>query len=255
MVFRVLTLAILLCVSVLPAGAATQVRVGGYEFSPYVTIDSSMRAVGVTPDLLALLNKAQSEYEFVFVPTSPARRWADFDARKFDFLAFEDVRWLNKDDPNRAVASHVLQHSGDRYVALAAPGRDQSYFADLKSKRIAGVRGFHFGFAGGNADPEYQTQHFKMLYVSSGAAGLETVLLGRADVSVVSEAYVRNEMLAKPELKQKLLISDAYDVRYELSMPGRPGVQQPTMAWLNALLMRLEKEGEIDRLLGRYGVK
>lgn len=236
-----------------PAHAATIVRVGGYEFPPYVMIDGSMHATGIAVDLLALLNKAQSDYEFVFVPSASARRWSDFDARKFDFIAFEDAAWMNtRDRPDRTVASRVLMRSGDRYVAQAAPGRDQGFFADLKPKRIAGVRGFHFGFAGGNPDPEFQTKNFNMLYVNSGGTALEMILLGRADIAVVADSFLRHEMHNKPALKDRLLVSDSYDTRYDLSFPGRPG---PVMDQLNTLLAKLEKDGDIDRLFQRYGVK
>lgn len=236
----------------LTAHAATTVKVGGYEFAPFVEVDGAGRPAGMSVDFMQLLNSSQDRWNFVVVPTTPQRRYADFAERKFDLIAFEDLAWWAREPTIRSSA--VLVRSGDRYITQARPGRGKEFFEDFSSKRMIGTRGYHFGFANGSSDPDYLAQHFRMQLVSSHGAGIEMILRDRGDVAVVSDGYLGWYMQRNPDARSKLLLSDRYDVTYDLSILVRDGVE-PTPADLDALFGKLEQQGKIAPLLAKYGIR
>lgn len=69
--------------------------------------------------------------------------------------------------------------------------RGQDYFADLSDKRMALHRGFHYGFAGFNADPDILRSHFDAQMTYSHDSNLRMLLLRRADVAVVTRSYLQ----------------------------------------------------------------
>jgi hypothetical protein len=75
------------------AHARQDVKVGGYEFQPFVDIDRNMKARGLTLELIDPLNQHQKQYRFTFVPTTARRRYQDFEAQNFDMLFFENPNW------------------------------------------------------------------------------------------------------------------------------------------------------------------
>jgi ABC-type amino acid transport substrate-binding protein len=235
----------------LPVRAATTVKVGGYEFAPYVEVDAAGRASGMSVDFVKLLNESQDRWNFVFVPTTPPRRYTDFAEGKFDLVVFEDLAWW-KSEPNMRT-SKVLVRSGDRYIAQARQGRGKEFFQDFASRRMVGTRGYHFGFANGASDPDLLQKQYRMQLVSSHGAGIEMILRDRGDIAVVSDGYLGWYLQRNPEARAKLLLSDKYDVEYDLSVLVRDGAE-PSPAELDVLFGKLEQQGKIAALLVRYGI-
>ncbi|MGI9332133.1 MAG: substrate-binding periplasmic protein [Gammaproteobacteria bacterium] len=249
-------LAALLTIALCTRAQADSIRVGMYHFPPFAEVEVQGAAVtglsGLAVDLIGLMNAFQSEFRFEPVATSPARRVLDFEAGYFDMIMFEDFDWASwKEQP--VDASQVFLTGGELYIAAAVEGRDQSFFADFRRRRMIGVRGYHYGFADFNADPVYLQRHFDMRLTSSGVAAIRMILAGgRGDIAVVNKSLLNRYLRDHPEVRQKLLISTTYDQRYAHTMLLRRG-SKLDIARLDALLDALREAGVMRPLWDSVG--
>jgi polar amino acid transport system substrate-binding protein len=235
-----------------PGRCGDIVRVGGYDFPPFVEIGQGTVS-GLTPDLLAALNNAQSRYEFRFVPTSARRRYSDVAEGRFDVMFFESPEW-EWTQRNAAVDfSDVFLTGGEVFVAPAKPGRGQEWFDQLKGKRLVGILGYHYGFADFNADPAVLALDWNMKLVGSQTSGIEMVLAGRMDVGVVTDSYLWAYLKRNPDAAGKLLISQRYDQRYNHRVLVRRGGPIDSAA-VNGLLDQLRRDGTLHKLWRQAGV-
>lgn len=76
-----------------PVWAAQEIRVGAAHFPPYTVRPESGADTGLLPQLLEALNRLQSDYRFVLVPSSIPRRFRDFEQGRVDVVMFENPAW------------------------------------------------------------------------------------------------------------------------------------------------------------------
>ncbi|MGE5517985.1 MAG: substrate-binding periplasmic protein [Bacteroidota bacterium] len=235
------------------ADAAEIVRVGGYDFPPFVEPDASGQPKGLALDLVDALNKAQSRYEFRFVSTSARRRYGDVAAGYFDLIFFESPEWEWSAKGLPVDFSNVFLKGGEVYIAPAKPGRGQDYFADLKGKRIVGILGYHYGFSNFVADPDALSREWGMKLVNNHRSSIDMVLADRMDVGIVTDAYLWAYLARNPAAQDRLLVSDRYDQRYNHRVLVRRGgaIDVDTV---NALLAGMERDGTLMRLWKAAGV-
>ena len=162
------------------ASAREIVKVGGYEFGPFVDVVGG-KPSGLTQALLDTLNHYQDRFSFEFVLTSPNRRYKDFEDHKFDLIFFESPDWGWSNKRIAVEASQVFLDGGERYIALAKPGRSKDYFASLGDKRMIGILGYHYGFAGFEADDTVMSTKFHTILVTD--TGCEVLTGGDKAVS------------------------------------------------------------------------
>ncbi len=231
------------------ADAAQQVRVGGYHFPPYLFKPEAPQPRGLVPELLQALNRLQDEYRFVLVPTSATRRYRDLENGRYDLILFESSQWGWQDTPHLGLPLDI--EDAEVYVAAAAPGRGQEYFADFAGKRMALYSGYHYGFAGYNADQDYLGRTFKAVLTYSHDSNLRLLQRQRADVAVITRSYLQLYLERYPEAAAGLLVSERFDQVYRHQVLLRPdGPLTPQQ--MAQLLERLQADGELMRLLRRY---
>lgn len=229
----------------------TQVRVGGYQFAPFVEFGTDGLATGLTLDLIDAMNRFQREYHFVFVPTEPTLRYKEFIAQRFDMLLFENKAWGWQQLPIES--SQPYLSGGERYIARALPGRDQTYFASLADKRLVGIRGYHYRFANFDSDPERLQRQFNINLIDSNAGSIRMVLSGRADIAIVTQSFLMRYFQSYPKLRNQLLVSDHFDQRYQHTALIRKGLK-PSAQDLDALLAAMQQAGTLAQLWEKYGV-
>jgi ABC-type amino acid transport substrate-binding protein len=233
----------------LPAVAEQRVQVGAYHFPPYAVKPESLKPGGVLPELLAALNRLQDDYRFVLVPTSVTRRYRDMESGRFDMMLFESPGWGWQDTPHTALDLHI--EDAEVYVARAESGRDEGYFEQLKDKRLALYSGYHYGFAGFNADQQYLTQEFDAVLTYSHDSNLTMLLRGRADIAVITRSYLQIYQDRYPERNSDLLVSQRVDQIYKHHALFRPE-SSLTPEVFAGLLLALNRDGQLDALLNRY---
>lgn len=229
------------------AGEAAQVvRVGGYDFPPFVENEGGVPK-GLALDLIDALNKRQSDYDFRFVPVSARRRYAELVENRYDVMFFESPDWEWSEKGYPVDFTNVFLRGGEVFIASAKPGRGPDYFNDIKGKRIVGILGYHYGFANFNADPDHLTRNLGMKLVNTHRSSIEMVLAERMDVGVVTDAYLWAYLARNPDAAARLLVSERYDQVYNHRVLVRRGGPVPVAA-INRLLADMDKDGTLDRL-------
>ena len=251
MLLKALLLGLMLSLACV-AQAAVEVRVGAYHFPPYVIKPDSERAGGLLPELLHALNQQQSEYRFTLVATSTMRRYRDLQSGRFDVMLFESPAWGWQGIAHTALNLQI--EDAELYVARMQAGRDEHYFDDLKGKRMALYSGYHYGFAGFNADKQFLADQFNAVLTYSHDSNLIMLLRGRADVAVVTRSYLQAYQQHYPEQSRALLISQRVDQVYQHQALFRPqsAIAPPVFA---ELLKQLHRSQQLDKLLSRYHLR
>lgn len=252
MLRRVIALAMAALLWAGEAPALEVVRVGGYEFPPFVD-NARDGARGVTFDLIDTLNQVQDRYEFRFVPVAARRRYADLLAAQFDVMFFESPDWEWEKGGFPVDFTRVFLTGGEVYITQARPGRGQDYFASLADKRLVGILGYHYGFAGFEADPAALARRFTIKLVNNHRSGIDMVLAGRADVAVVTDSYLWTHLARHPDVRDRLLVSDRYDQTYRHRALVRRGGPIPVQD-LDRLLEGLQQAGTLDTLWRQAGI-
>lgn len=236
--------------STVPANAQQIVKVGGYDFPPFV--DMADGATSLTRDLIAALNAFQKKYVFEFVSTSSKRRFSDFDEKRYDLIFFESLEWGWQG--KEVDTSEVIMRGGAVYITRADKNKDQRYFDNFKGKTIWGILGYHYGFANFNSDPEYLKKTFNAHMTPSHEGLIEAAARGRADISVVVKEYLQVYLTNHPEMRDKILISKKFDAVNLYTILLRKGIK-PDVAELNKLLSDMENAGILKKLWGKYNLK
>ncbi len=230
-----------------PVLAATLVKVGGYEFPPFV---EGRR--GVVHDLVALLNEAQADYRFVVVTTSARRRYQDFDRGAFDVMFFESPAWGWEGRPVESTTDY-LRGDGEVYVALAAPGRDERFFDPLSARSLVAVTGYHYGFADFVSDKSQLRKRFDITFADNPEAMLRMLFAGRAEIAVVTRSYLEAYRKRHPQQVPELLVSARFDQQYVHAALLRKG-GPISASTLDALIKTLERNGRLPALWARHGI-
>lgn len=202
--------------------AAQVVRVGGYDFPPFVDGGKEVRSA-LVPQIIDALNQMQSQYRFEFVPVAARRRYGDLAEGRFDVMFFESPQWEWQAQGFPVDFTKIFLRGGEVYIAQAKAGRGQDYFADLSGKSLVGILGYHYGFADFEADPERLIRKFDIKLVNSHRSSIELVLNGRRDIAVVTDAYLHGYLQDNPKARDRLLVSQRLDQTYEHRVLVRRG--------------------------------
>ncbi|GGW69119.1 transporter substrate-binding domain-containing protein [Alishewanella tabrizica] len=210
------TLLSLLCWLALPSLAFDKipVKVGAYEFPPYVQLQQH-QVNGLTVELIALLNQLQQKYHFELVMTTAVRRHQDFKQGLFDAIFFEDINWGWKQREMPLHHSAAFAQDDEVFIALRSKAKSQLWFDDLSGKTIAGILGYHYRIADYQTDPKLLASQYLMIPVTDHNASIELVLKQRTDTAIVTRSFLAQYLNLKPHHREILLISERIDQRYQ----------------------------------------
>lgn len=200
------------CISFVSAADKINIRVGGYNFPPFVEQDGQ---AGIVSDLIKKLNSSQEKFQFIFGNTSANRRYRDLKDKKMDLIFFEDESWSWDSPEAPHLKTGVILNGGEMFVALNKDSRDQKYFDSFNRKKIRGIFGYHYNFANMKTDPELLRKKGISLG-QSNEENLKDLLEGRIDIIVMNSFVIENKLKEDPTLKDKLLISTKKDQTYQL---------------------------------------
>lgn len=233
------------------AADAIEVKVGAAHFPPYTVRPEQGADVGLLPQLVAALNRAQQRYRFVLVPTSIQRRFSDFQQGRTDMAIFENPQWGWQQIAHQQVDMGL--EDAEVFVARQVDGRDPHYFDDLKGKRLALFNGYHYAFTGFNADPRYLRKVYNATLTYSHDSNLLMVQAGRADIALVTRSYFSDFLARNPSSRAQLVASQRIDQvyhHYALLRPAAPIGEQS----FAELLRGLRDSGELARIFQPYRI-
>jgi len=226
------------------------VKVGVYDFPPYVFIGDL--ETGISSNVIKKMNGFQQDYQFVLVPTTPRRRYKDFNNNRFDMLIFESKDWGWQDYP--VESSRVFVKGAEVYVSQAKIGRGQNFFSDFENKVMIGVLGYHYGFANFSGDQNYLHRTFDLIQTSGQAKSLELILKGRGEIAVLTKEYLNHHFLRHPRDKNRLLISDKFDQVYRHTILIRKN-HKLSIQYINNLLEKMKQRRTLNNLWQTYGLE
>ncbi|WP_413559785.1 hypothetical protein [Bdellovibrio sp. HCB209] len=218
------------------------ITVGAYGFAPYYDLEKGR---GIVSDVLDQLNSIQSDYQFKVLEIPSRRRYQSFVDHKVDMIFFEDPRWSWKEIPHYTIPTGIKD--AEVYIATRKKAKDQTYFKSLADKRLAGILGYHYGFAQFNSNEDYLHSKFNIHLVSHNQASVRLVLHDRADVGVVPLSYIRKYMRENLEKFDRIIISDKVDQDYDLRIIVSPDAPIPR-AQMEKLMSKLVKETSYKNL-------
>ncbi|WP_150673609.1 substrate-binding periplasmic protein [Pseudomonas fluorescens] len=237
--------------AMMPSQAAQLVRIGAAHFPPYTVRPESGADTGLLPQLVEALNASQTDYQFILVPTSIPRRFGDFKQGRVDMAIFENPAWGWEDIPHTAVDMGL--EDAEIFVAQRLPDRQQSYFADLKGKRLALFSGYHYEFANFNADPLYLAKNYNATLTYSHDSNLLMVLRDRADIALVTRSYLSDYFLRNEKVAGELLASQRVDQVYHHYAILRPTAPITGEAF-GKLLQGLRDNGQMLKIFEPYKI-
>ena len=233
------------------AGAAEEVLIAAVHFPPYVIKPEQDAHRGLLGELVAALNKVQSQHRFGLRATSLNRRFDDFRQGRVHVAIFENPDWNWQGIAGTRIDMGL--EDAEVLVARREPGRDQHYFDNLMNKRMALFNGYHYGFAGFNNDPKWLEQNFNAVLTYSHESNLRLVMLGRVDMAPITRSWLGARLREQPQLREQLLVSDWEDQRYRHYAILSP--QAPISAEdLRNTLQLLRDNGEMKRIFAPYGI-
>lgn len=188
------------------------VKIGGYEFSPFIEKEGKE---GIVKDLLYKLNISQQKYHFEFVLTSANRRYRDFIARKYDVILFEDEAWNWRKSGIHYDRTPVLANGSELAIALVEGHRDQKYFDHFENKKVQVVLGYHYQLIDMNAGAN-NLKSRGIIQGKSNQDNLSDLLAKKTDITFVNSFMLSRFLSKHKEIKEKLLIGDRPDHRYVL---------------------------------------
>ena len=233
----------------------TEIIVGVYHFPPIASVSSGGEAKGLLGDLLQELEQAHPTVSFRVFHTSPKRRYLDFDAGLYDVIFFESPDWGWKE--REVDISRPILADEELYVALKKPGRNSSFFDDLKNRSIVAISGYHYGFTGYETNNSVLEQNFDIEFSDSQSRNINLIKADRpsvAEVAIVSHSYLQRHLARHPEDWDKLLISSEPDQRYQLSIIARKGGAASADQMLE-LLAPLVDNGRYRQLVENWGLQ
>lgn len=191
------------------------VKVGGYEFYPFVEYEGKS---GHTIEIIKKFNQSQNKYKFQFVLTSAKRRYRDFTTGKFDVILFEDESWGWSQEKINYNTSSVLAKGQEVIIALKAINRDQSFFSNFKDKKIKLILGYHYKLLNMQTDHQ-STENKKFEGISFGTSlkeNLKELLEGKIDITFLNSFELDELLKDKYFSKDQILINKEEDHSYSL---------------------------------------
>jgi len=202
----------IMCTGFVSAADKISIKVGGYNFPPFVEQNGQS---GIVSNLIKNLNKNQDKYNFIFVSTSANRRYRDLKDQKMDLIFFEDESWSWDSAENSYLKTGVILNGGEMFVALNKDSLDQKYFDSFIDKKIRGIFGYHYNFSNMKTDPELLRKKGISLG-QSNEENLKDLLEERIDIIVMNSFVIEKKLKEDKALKEKLLISSKKDQTYQL---------------------------------------
>ncbi len=231
---------------------AVEIKIGAAHFPPYTVRPEKGADSGLLPQLTEALNAAQDRFHFVLVPTSIPRRFRDFEQGRVDMAIFENPDWGWQNIPHVSVDMGL--EDAEVFVTHRTGNRDQQYFSSLSGKRLALFSGYHYAFAGFNADTHYLTDTFNATLTYSHDSNLLMVQRDRADIALVTRSYLSDYRVRNPGSDAQLLASERIDQVYHHYALLRPQAKISGEEFA-ALLEQLRESGVLLKIFDPYQIQ
>lgn len=240
-----------LCLLTGTAHAQTRIVVASETWDRLLYLDAKNEPRGIFAEFIARMNQVQDKFRFELNIYPRVRLDQVFLNKEADVYPLRTTVWTAP--ALNLLPTRTILATGDVYVAR----RDNAYgghkvFSDMKTRQIAGVRGYHYELFGNNPDENHIRTHYHADLVPSNEAVMKMVLAGRADLGIVPEVIVA-KYLDDPRLREQLIVHEQFDSHVELSNLVRKD-GPISVAEMDAIVELLIKSGDVARLRARLSI-
>lgn len=241
----------LLCAAAGAAHAQVKVAVATESWAQLMYLDKKNVPRGVMAEFVQRMNEVQDKFRFELAIFPRLRLDQEFLDKRADVYPLRTVAWTRPE--LGLLATRTILTSGDLYIARSGNRHGgRKVFDDIAKKKIAGVRGYHYQVFNNNPDETYIKKNFNAYLVGTNEAVVNFVLADRADVGIIPEVIIAN-YLADPKMRERLIVSERYDSRVELSNLVRKD-GPISVDDMNAIIDLLVKSGDVARLKARLSI-
>jgi len=206
---------------------------------------------GAGPDILAVLNIVQEQFNFLYKAIPTQRKVQAITESWTDVSMWDNLSWGWKSYPMQA--SNPLVNSKDVYIALAEDNRTQHFFDDLTKRKFAFVNGYHYKIAGFETNVDKLSTRFDLSIVRTEEAAVKMVLAKRVEVTVVSETALNWFLIRYPKYRSKILISETFDTQYSRHfLTSNKSVIK--VSEINQFLTLADKKALLAPIYRKYGL-
>ncbi|AUH52146.1 hypothetical protein CXB49_15645 [Chromobacterium sp. ATCC 53434] len=227
-----------------PAFSQTEVVVAAEVWAPMIYFGKDGKPAGSVVEFIDQMNKVQDHYKFKFTIIPKLRLNQVFLEKRADVYPFRTTVWTKKE--LNLLPTKTIVSTGDVYIAR----KDNKYggkavFSDIPSKKIAGVLGYHYGIFNQNPDEKYIKRNFHAELLPSDEEVMKFILIGRAEVGIMSEILV-GAFMQDQAIRNQLIVSNTADARVDLSNLVR--ADGPiSVADMNAIISKMDSMGKIEK--------
>jgi len=206
---------------------------------------------GAGPDMLAVLNIVQEQFNFLYKAIPSQRKVQAIKESWTDVSMWDNLSWGWKSPPMQASTS--LVNSKDVFIALTDENRTQHFFNDLTKRKLAFVNGYHYKIADFETNVDKLSTRFDLSMVRTEEAALKMVLAKRVEVSIVSETALNWFLIRYPKYRSKIFISETFDTQYSRHfITSNNSVIK--VSELNQFLTLADKKGLLAPIYRKYGL-
>ncbi len=233
-----------------PALAQVKVVVASETWGRVLYLDDNNEPQGAMVDFVGRMNRVQNKFRFEVRIFPRLRLDSVFIDKQADVYPLRTTLWTKP--ALGLLATRTILSSGDVYIARRDNRYGGAVFSAIKSRRVVGVRGYHYGLFNNNTDEAYIRQHFDAYLLPSNDSVIQYVLADRADVGIVPE-LIMADILRDPAMRAALIVGAEFDSRVELSnLVRKDGPIK--VAEMDHIIELLARSGEVGKLRERLGV-
>jgi ABC-type amino acid transport substrate-binding protein len=225
-----------------------QINVGAGIRPPFLLEDNTK---GVGPDIIQTLNLIQEQFLFQLVPVPIKRRTQSLYEGWVDIMMWDNPNWGWVLD--NLQLSQPLIYTKDVFVARTDKYQSKDVFDHLENHRLAMVHGYTYKFVNFETDPIKLNQSFDITLVRTVEDSINILLSGRVDIAVASNVALAWHFKKHPESKNKLLISEKYDMHY-MRYFLVPDSSPISTLELDELLILADNKGLLAPIYEKYGL-
>ena len=232
----------------LAAGAQAQAQVtvivASESWDQLLYLGDKNEPKGPLADFVRRMDEVQDKFHFELKLFPRLRLDQVFIDKAADVYPLRTTEWTRPE--LGLLPTKTIVNSGDLYFAKRGNRfGGGKVFANLASKNIVGVRGYHYRLFNNNADEAHIKKNFNAYLVASNEAVLKFILADRADVGIVPEVIMA-QYLKDPAMRAQLIVG-GYDSRVELSNLVRQD-GPISVAEMDAIIDLLARAGDVDKL-------
>ncbi|MGJ8692938.1 MAG: substrate-binding periplasmic protein [Thalassotalea sp.] len=242
-------LPIILCL-ILSFSATSQkihIKVGAGIRPPFLLANNN----GLGIDILNAFNLVQSQFTFELIPVPIARRVESLREGWVDIVMWDNIQW-GWDEHFSLIQSTPLLTTKDTFVSFFSENKDQSYFNNLKNKRICAVNGYHYKLFNYETDYRKLKSQYNISLIRTEAESIKMALLKRCDISIASLSAIDWFLTSNPDAREKLIISEKFDTQYSRHFLV-PKYASISVEEVNAIYYKAKELNLLAPIYHRYG--